>query len=187
MADMSDDGRSVADTIDNLSGSEEISSDELNPIARENALRAERNRRRAERRTDAADLVAVSDDEPLMIEVPSRSTSSTPSPPETPSSVDPSPSLATHPALQNIDIICIICSYVHDGSLPALASTCRIFERPALDVLWRNLESVEPLIKCLPSDLFGIEQGHMVLLKPLDAKMWGILCKYTSRVHSIAQ
>lgn len=187
MADMSDDGRSVADTIDNLSGSEEISSDELNPIARENALRAERNRRRAERRTDAADLAAVSDDEPLMIEVPSRSTSSAPAPPETPSSVEPSPSLAMHPALQNIDIICIICSYVHDGSLPALASTCRIFERPALDVLWRDLESVEPLVKCLPSDLFGIEKGHMILLKPPDAKMWGILCKYTSRVHSIAQ
>ncbi|KAG2040984.1 hypothetical protein BDR03DRAFT_947862 [Suillus americanus] len=92
-----------------------------------------------------------------------------------------------HPALQNFDIICTICLYVHYGSLPALASTCRIFERPALDVLWKNLKSVEPLVKCLPSDLFGIEKGHMELLKPLDAKIWSILCKYTSRVHSITQ
>lgn len=107
-----------------------------------------------------------------------------------------------HPALQNFDIICTICSYVHHRSLPALASTCRIFERPALDVLWRNLQSVEPLVKCLPSDLFGIEpgrmlglssdlfgneQGCMVLVKPLDTRTWGILCKYTSRVHSITQ
>ncbi|KAG2040986.1 hypothetical protein BDR03DRAFT_947865 [Suillus americanus] len=92
-----------------------------------------------------------------------------------------------HPALQNFDIMCTICSYVHRGSLPALASTCRIFERPALDVLWRNLQSVEPLVKCLPSDLFGIEKGHIALLKPLDAKTWNILCKYTSRVRSITQ
>ncbi|KAG1761783.1 hypothetical protein EDD22DRAFT_804142 [Suillus occidentalis] len=94
-----------------------------------------------------------------------------------------------HPALQNFDIICTICLYVHDESLHALASTCRIFERPALDALWRDLQSVEPLVKCLPSDLFGTEHGRMagVLLKPLDTRTWGILNKYTSRVHSITQ
>ncbi|KAG2131838.1 hypothetical protein BD769DRAFT_1355011 [Suillus cothurnatus] len=92
-----------------------------------------------------------------------------------------------HPALQNFDIICTICLYVHHRSLSALASTCRIFERPALDVLWRNLQSVEPLVKCLPSDLFTIESGRMALLKPLDTRIWGIFYKYTSRVHSIMQ
>ncbi|KAG1816828.1 uncharacterized protein BJ212DRAFT_1480683 [Suillus subaureus] len=183
MADVSDDGGSVANQIDH---SEETSPEDLNAVTRENALRVERNCRRAERRADAVDLAAVSDDEPL-IEVPSRTTSPAPSPQETPSSVGSSPSLAMHSALQNFDIICTICSYVHRGSLPALASTCRVFERPALDVLWRNLRSVEPLVKCLPSDLFGIEKGHMALLKPLDAKTWNILCKYTSRVRSITQ
>ncbi|KAG2125760.1 hypothetical protein DEU56DRAFT_564909 [Suillus clintonianus] len=186
MADVSDKVGSVADQIVDPSGSEEPPPDELNAVARENALKVERNRRRAERRADVADLAAVSDDEPL-IEVTSRTTSPAPAPPETPSSVDPSSSLATHPALQNIDIIRTICLYVHDGSLPALASTCRIFEHPALDVLWRNLQSVQPLVKCLPSDLFSIEKGHIVLLKPLDTKMWDILHKYTSRVHSITQ
>ncbi|KAG2358713.1 hypothetical protein BDR07DRAFT_1416791 [Suillus spraguei] len=155
MADVSDDRRSVADQIDD---SEETFPDELKALARENALRVERNRR------------PVSDDEPL-IEAPSRATSPVN---ETPPSVDPSPSLTMHLALQNFDIICTICLYVHHKSLPALASTCRIFERPALDVLWRNLQSVEPLVKCLPSDLFGNEQGR-------------IFCKYTSRVHSITQ
>lgn len=184
MADVLDDGGSVADQIDD---SEETSPDELNAVARENAQRVERNRRRAERRADVADLAAISDDESL-IGTPSRTTSPTPSTPKTgPSSVDSSPSLAMHPALQNFDIICTICLYVHYKSLPALASTCRIFERPALDVLWKNLQSVEPLVKCLPSDLFGTELGRMVLLKPLDAKTWGILYKYTSRVHSITQ
>ncbi|KAG1857703.1 hypothetical protein DFJ58DRAFT_878111 [Suillus subalutaceus] len=183
MADVSDDGGSVADRIDD---SEKTSPDELNAVARENALRVERNRRRTERRADAVNLAAVSDDEPL-IEAPSRTNSPTPSPPETPSSVDSSPSLVMHSALQNFDIICTICLYVHRGSLSALASTCRIFEGPALDVLWRNLESVEPLVKCLPSNLFGIEKGHIALRKPLDAKTWNILRKYTSRVRSITQ
>lgn len=157
MADVSDDSGSVADQIDD---SEETSPDELNAVARENAQRVERNRRRAERRADVADLAAISDDESL-IGTPSRTTSPTPSTPKTgPSSVDSSPSLAMHPALQNFDIICTICLYVHYKSLPALASTCRIFERPALDVLWKNLQSVEPLVKCLPSDLFGTELSY---------------------------
>ncbi|KAG1740201.1 uncharacterized protein EDB91DRAFT_1347153 [Suillus paluster] len=173
MTDVSDYGGSVA--IDDPSGSGETSPDELKAVARENVSRIERNRRRAERRADVDDLAVVSDDEPL-IEILSRSNSPAPSPPKT-------PSLATHPALQNFDVICTICSYAHYGSLPALASTCRVFERPALDVLWRNLQSVEPLVKCLPDDLFGV--GYMALLKPLDAKMWDILRKYTSRVYSI--
>ncbi|KAG1750451.1 uncharacterized protein EDB91DRAFT_1217140 [Suillus paluster] len=182
MTDVSEYGGSVAEQIDDPSGSGETSPDELNAVARENASRVERNYRRA----DFADAAAVSDDESL-IEVPSRTSSPAPSPPRTPSYVDSSPSLATHPALQNFDIICTICSYVHHGTLAPLASTCRIFERPALDVLWRNLHSVAPLVRCLPSDLFGIDQGHMALLNPLDAKMWDILCKYTTRVYSITQ
>ncbi|KAG1751460.1 uncharacterized protein EDB91DRAFT_609285 [Suillus paluster] len=90
-----------------------------------------------------------------------------------------------HPALGNLEIVCIISSYTQRRSLPALASTCRAFEHPALDALWRDLQSIQPLVKCLPSDLFSIDKGPMVLQKPLDRKMWDTLFKYTSRVHSI--
>lgn len=90
-----------------------------------------------------------------------------------------------HAALGNLEVIHTICSYIQLGSLPAFASTCRAFERLALDILWRDLQSPEPLIKCLPSDLFGTDRGRMVLQKPLDGMMWDTLCKYTSRVHSI--
>ncbi|KAG0706741.1 hypothetical protein DFH29DRAFT_1076734 [Suillus ampliporus] len=91
-----------------------------------------------------------------------------------------------HPALQNFDIRCMICSCTQHTSLPALASTCRAFKCPALNILWRDLQSLEPLIGCLPSDLFGLDlEGSMALQKPLDSKMWDTLCKYTSRVHSI--
>jgi hypothetical protein len=60
-----------------------------------------------------------------------------------------------HPALQISEVIYTISSCAHQGSLPGLASTCRAFERPALDALWRDLQSVEPLVICLPSDLFS--------------------------------
>lgn len=46
--------------------------------------------------------------------------------------------------------------------------------------------SVKPLVKCLPDDLFGVDEGGVALLqKPLDDRMWHTLFKYTSRVHSI--
>ncbi|KAG1752896.1 hypothetical protein EDB19DRAFT_972773 [Suillus lakei] len=93
---------------------------------------------------------------------------------------------ASHPALRNVEVIHTISLYTHRASLPALASACRAFESPALDVLWKDLESAEPLVKCLPTDLFGIDQGDVVLQKPIDDKMWDTLSRYTSRVHSIA-
>ncbi|KAG1869802.1 hypothetical protein C8R48DRAFT_99907 [Suillus tomentosus] len=92
-----------------------------------------------------------------------------------------------HPALRNLEVVDIIVSHTNHGTLPALASTCRIFEDPVLDVLWRNLSSVETLTRCMPGDLFTVEQGRMVLQKPPDDKMWDTLCKYTSRVRSIIQ
>ncbi|KAG2074692.1 hypothetical protein BDR04DRAFT_1071132 [Suillus decipiens] len=91
-----------------------------------------------------------------------------------------------HPALINLEVICTISSYTQRRSLPALASTCRAFKHPALNALWRDLQSVEPLVKCLPSDLFSInDQGRMVLQKPIDSRLWSTLFEYSSRVHSI--
>ncbi|KIK37254.1 hypothetical protein CY34DRAFT_93075 [Suillus luteus UH-Slu-Lm8-n1] len=92
-----------------------------------------------------------------------------------------------HPALRILEVLDNISLYVGQKSLPALASTCRAFENPALNVLWRNLESVEPIVKCLPSELFGTNRKFPVLQKPLDHKMWDTLSRYTSRVHSITQ
>ncbi|KAG2043389.1 hypothetical protein BDR03DRAFT_1087599 [Suillus americanus] len=82
-----------------------------------------------------------------------------------------------HPALRILEVIDIISSHTEHGSLPALASTCRTFENPALNVLWRNLHSVGPLVKCLPSDLFGSDRGCLVLQRPPDGKVWDTLFK----------
>ncbi|KAG2043386.1 hypothetical protein BDR03DRAFT_1087596 [Suillus americanus] len=101
------------------------------------------------------------------------------------SNLNSSPPLVMHPALTNLEVIYTICSFTQHGSLPALASTYRAFEHPALNSLWRDLQSVEPLVKCLPNNLFGVDQGGVVLRKPPDDGMWHTLFKYTSRVHSI--
>lgn len=39
------------------------------------------------------------------------------------------------------------------STLLSLATTCRAFQQPALDILWRDMcNSLAPLIKCLPKD-----------------------------------
>ncbi|KAG1762907.1 hypothetical protein EDD22DRAFT_1050458 [Suillus occidentalis] len=96
-----------------------------------------------------------------------------------------SPLVTMHSALTNLEVICTISSYTQRRSLPALASTCRAFKHHALNALWRDLQSMEPLVKCLPSDLFSIDGGHVVLQKRIDSKLWDTLFEYLSRVHSI--
>ncbi|KAG2028851.1 hypothetical protein BDR03DRAFT_976267 [Suillus americanus] len=90
-----------------------------------------------------------------------------------------------HAALRNLEVIHVVSSHTEHGTLPALASACHAFQSPALNVLWRDLHSVEPLLRCLPADLFGFERGYTALQKPLDNKMWDTLFKYTFRVRSI--
>ncbi|KAG2740912.1 hypothetical protein P692DRAFT_20880501 [Suillus brevipes Sb2] len=90
-----------------------------------------------------------------------------------------------HAALRNLEVIHVVSSHTEHGTLPALASACRAFQSPALNVLWRDLHSVEPLLRCLPADLFGFDRGCTVLQKPLDNTMWDTLFKYTLRVRSI--
>ncbi|EDR02354.1 uncharacterized protein LACBIDRAFT_332416 [Laccaria bicolor S238N-H82] len=43
------------------------------------------------------------------------------------------------------------------ATLASLARTCRAFEGPALDVLWREIEGLRPLLCTMPSDLFEIQ------------------------------
>ncbi|KAG1791199.1 uncharacterized protein HD556DRAFT_1445465 [Suillus plorans] len=90
-----------------------------------------------------------------------------------------------HAALRNLEVIHVVSSHTERGTLPALASACLAFQGPALNVLWRDLHSVEPLVRCLPTDLFSFDRGCTALRKPLDNKMWDTLVKYTFRVRSI--
>jgi len=43
-------------------------------------------------------------------------------------------------------------------TLLALALTCESFTEPALDLLWRELDGLDPLIRCLPPTLWKLER-----------------------------
>ncbi|KAG2111190.1 uncharacterized protein F5147DRAFT_686696 [Suillus discolor] len=93
-----------------------------------------------------------------------------------------------HQALRLTEIIDQISWHTDRDSLPHLALTCRTFEGPALDALWRNLPSLEPLINCIPTHLWGHSfQGELILLRPIDTTTWATFREYAFRVHSITQ
>ncbi|KAH7915704.1 hypothetical protein BJ138DRAFT_1176321 [Hygrophoropsis aurantiaca] len=45
-----------------------------------------------------------------------------------------------------------------------IARTCRALYDPAMDILYRELLTIEPLIKCLPRDLWKIDSVNQVLI-----------------------
>jgi hypothetical protein len=47
-------------------------------------------------------------------------------------------------------------------TIAALARTCRIFKEPALDVLWRDIKGIRPLLSCLPESVVRIMEGKLV-------------------------
>ena len=47
--------------------------------------------------------------------------------------------------------------YNRSPTLAVLARTCRDFEGPALDVLWREISGLRPLLCTMPSDLFEMK------------------------------
>jgi hypothetical protein len=47
-------------------------------------------------------------------------------------------------------------------TLLALALTCKSFMGPALDLLWRELDELNPLIRCLPPSLWKIDKQELV-------------------------
>ncbi|KAJ6548601.1 hypothetical protein B0H19DRAFT_1161415 [Mycena capillaripes] len=98
-----------------------------------------------------------------------------------------------HRALMIPEVAEIVCCHllpkVHDAkifaeiprgrkTLLALASTCKVLQEPALDVLWKNQESLAPFLSCLPEDLFNTrpalasEEVPLRLLRPFAPPDW---------------
>jgi hypothetical protein len=50
-------------------------------------------------------------------------------------------------------------------TLATMARCCRAFEAPALDVLWRAQDSLEPLLACLPADIWQDRDGVRCLVR----------------------
>ncbi|OAX31738.1 hypothetical protein K503DRAFT_703255, partial [Rhizopogon vinicolor AM-OR11-026] len=85
------------------------------------------------------------------------------------------------------------------STIAALARTCRAFKEPALDVLWKNMDGLGPLVSCLPENvkldvlnsdpnviswifLIHVEQS---LRRPPFVEEWMIFGQYAHRIHSL--
>ena len=63
--------------------------------------------------------------------------------------------------LVSIEVLTNIFAAIYEGSskenslrtFAALARTCRRFKEPALNALWKDMDSFMPLILCLPEDV----------------------------------
>ncbi|KAG2038350.1 hypothetical protein BDR03DRAFT_918573 [Suillus americanus] len=70
-------------------------------------------------------------------------------------------------------------------TLLALALTCKSFTEPALDLLWRHLDGLEPLIRCLPQSLWKQNRKKLEFQRTMTLDDWSIFCKYNYRVRSL--
>ncbi|OJA13364.1 hypothetical protein AZE42_04504 [Rhizopogon vesiculosus] len=71
------------------------------------------------------------------------------------------------------------------STIAALARTCRAFKEPALDVLWKNMDRLKPLISYLPEGVKVATNGEMSLRRPPFAEEWMIFSQYAHRIHSL--
>ncbi|KAJ3504387.1 hypothetical protein NMY22_g17942 [Coprinellus aureogranulatus] len=62
-----------------------------------------------------------------------------------------------HHCLRVAEVICSICDVLDRSSALSMALVHKPFLEPALDRVWRSFTSFEPLVACLPNDLFRTE------------------------------
>ncbi|KAF8550842.1 hypothetical protein OG21DRAFT_364179 [Imleria badia] len=91
-----------------------------------------------------------------------------------------------HAALQLSEICDVVCNFLDRRTLARLACTCRAFEEPALDALWKAMRGFEPLTRLLPDSMWILEDRDrdpvVRLLKPLSPQQWKLMQKYASRI-----
>ena len=73
-----------------------------------------------------------------------------------------------HRRLLSFEILSIIFEYVYGDPYRGIrttassAVTCQPFREPALDILWRSLPSLAPLVKCLPRRAWTKTKGDRI-------------------------
>ncbi|KAJ7105567.1 hypothetical protein C8R44DRAFT_987579 [Mycena epipterygia] len=74
--------------------------------------------------------------------------------------------------------------YATRTTLRSAALTCRSFCSPALDVLWRSIDNLLPLLELLPS--FKVVEGNHTISGMIKASDWARFDCYAQRVHRVA-
>jgi hypothetical protein len=89
-----------------------------------------------------------------------------------------------HQALRIAEIMDQISWHTDRSSSPSLALTCRTFEGPALDALWRNFPSLEPLVNCIPTHHWDFSfQGELVRISYSRYFSHSVICADTALAH----
>ncbi|TFK36896.1 hypothetical protein BDQ12DRAFT_608820 [Crucibulum laeve] len=71
-------------------------------------------------------------------------------------------------------------------SLSRLARTCRAFSEPALDILWRDLDSLVPIIGLFPNNLLKkARRPGLGLAKTPREEDWNVIIRYSERIHRL--
>lgn len=65
-----------------------------------------------------------------------------------------------HAALRLTETLAIVCEFLGSSTLAHLARTCRTFKEPALDVLWKVLPELYPLVNLLPDSTWEFDSRH---------------------------
>lgn len=63
-------------------------------------------------------------------------------------------------------------------SLLSLASTCRAFYEPSMNVIWHTLFSLKPLVKCFPRHVWQEVNNAVVRRTPISIETLGYLIAY---------
>ncbi|KAH8099394.1 hypothetical protein BXZ70DRAFT_1000914 [Cristinia sonorae] len=93
--------------------------------------------------------------------------------------------------LKDADVTAKLLEYIVDSpngrrSLARLARTCKAFKEPALNVLWRDLDSFVPLLSLFPNGLMRrARRPGLGLAKNPEPADWEKLLAYAERVRSI--
>ncbi|EKM58926.1 uncharacterized protein PHACADRAFT_113023 [Phanerochaete carnosa HHB-10118-sp] len=86
-------------------------------------------------------------------------------------------------ALLNRDIFLEIVEYLPKSSLAALACTSKVLCDAALDGLWREMDSLDPLYRCLPSGVWMDFREQLVLAgAPVQPNDWLRFISYANRI-----
>lgn len=68
------------------------------------------------------------------------------------------------------EILRLVCNGVDKRSCLSVGMACKAFLEPALDRMWHELTSFQPLICCLPEDL--LVENSQVLVSLLVIPSW---------------
>ncbi|OBZ68782.1 hypothetical protein A0H81_11282 [Grifola frondosa] len=78
------------------------------------------------------------------------------------------------------------------STLASLAVTCRRFHGPALDVLWKEIYDLAPLVKCFPADAWVVELDQQTssktlkMTRPLLVQDWTVVSTYANRIKALS-